>query len=198
MVIEKLLTYIPEAAHIQIESLLKGSHVDILVTKRRLTKHGDFRSLPNKNPTITINNSLNPYRFLITLLHELAHFNVFQKYSHRVKPHGLEWKRAYQETLFPFLNSIIFPDPICSVLARHMKNPKASTDSDFDLIMALKAYDELKGQTYIFEIEDGITFTTSNGRRFIKIRKRRKRIECKQIDSGRIYLFSPHAEIILH
>jgi hypothetical protein len=64
--------------------------------------------------------------------------------------------------------------------------------------MALKAYDELKGQTYIFEIEDGITFTTSNGRRFIKIRKRRKRIECKEIDSGRIYLFSPHAEIILH
>ena len=31
MVIEKLLTYIPKAAHIQIESLLKGSHVDILV-----------------------------------------------------------------------------------------------------------------------------------------------------------------------
>jgi SprT protein len=76
-----------------------------------------------------------------------------------------------------------------------MKNPKASSDRDFDLVMALKKYDEQNEQQYIFEIQDGVTFSISNGRRFVKIKKRRKRIECKEIETGRIYLFSPHAEI---
>ena len=78
-----------------------------------------------------------------------------------------------------------------------MKNPKASTDRDFDLVMALKGYDENCERTYIFEIEDGLIFSISNGRRFEKIKKRRKRIECREIETGKIYLFSPHAEVIL-
>ena len=192
---EELLSYIPKAAHIQIESFLRNKDVNIIVTKQRLTKHGDFRFHPNKKPIITVNNSLNPYRFLITLLHELAHFKVSRQFGNRVKPHGLEWKRAFQETLLPFLNPTIFPEPICTILAKHMKNPKASSDRDFDLVMALKKYDEQNEQQYIFEIQDGVTFSISNGRRFVKIKKRRKRIECKEIETGRIYLFSPHAEI---
>lgn len=192
---EELLSYIPKAAHIQIESFLRNMDVNIIVTKQRFTKHGDFRFHPNKKPIITVNNSLNPYRFLITLLHELAHFKVSRQFGNRVKPHGLEWKRAFQETLLPFLNPTIFPEPICTILAKHMKNPKASSDRDFDLVMALKKYDEQNEQQYIFEIQDGVTFSISNGRRFVKIKKRRKRIECKEIETGRIYLFSPHAEI---
>ena len=192
---EELLSYIPKAAHIQIESFLRNMDVNIIVTKQRLTKHGDFRFHPNKKPIITVNNSLNPYRFLITLLHELAHFKVSRQFGNRVKPHGLEWKRAFQETLLPFLNPTIFPEPICTILAKHMKNPKARSDRDFDLVMALKKYDEQNEQQYIFEIQDGVTFSISNGRRFVKIKKRRKRIECKEIETGRIYLFSPHAEI---
>ena len=192
---EELLSYIPKAAHIQIESFLRNMDVNIIVTKQRLTKHGDFRFHPNKKPIITVNNSLNPYRFLITLLHELAHFKVSRQFGNRVKPHGLEWKRAFQETLLPFLNPTIFPEPICTILAKHMKNPKASSDRDFDLVMALKKYDEQNEQQYIFEIQDGVTFSISNGRRFVKIKKGRKRIECKEIETGRIYLFSPHAEI---
>ncbi|MDC6479194.1 ImmA/IrrE family metallo-endopeptidase [Flavobacteriaceae bacterium] len=192
---EELLSYIPKAAHIQIESFLRNMDVNIIVTKQRLTKHGDFRFHPNKKSIITVNNSLNPYRFLITLLHELAHFKVSRQSGNRVKPHGLEWKRAFQETLLPFLNPTIFPEPICTILAKHMKNPKASSDRDFDLVMALKKYDEQNEQQYIFEIQDGVTFSISNGRRFVKIKKRRKRIECKEIETGRIYLFSPHAEI---
>ena len=148
---EELLSYIPKAAHIQIESFLRNMDVNIIVTKQRLTKHGDFRFHPNKKPIITVNNSLNPYRFLITLLHELAHFKVSRQFGNRVKPHGLGWKRAFQETLLPFLNPTIFPEPICTILAKHMKNPKASSDRDFDLVMALKKYDEQNEQQYIFE-----------------------------------------------
>jgi SprT protein len=194
---DTLLTYVPKAAQAQVKLLLEESQIEVLVTKQRLSKHGDFRFYPNKNPIITVNNSLNPYRFLITLLHELAHFRVSKQYGNKVKPHGPEWKQTYRETLLPFLNPSVFPDPICSILAKHMKNPKASTDRDFDLVMALKGYDENCERTYIFEIEDGLIFSISNGRRFEKIKKRRKRIECREIETGKIYLFSPHAEVIL-
>ena len=93
---EHLLAYIPKAAHPQIKSLLETSKVDIVVTKQRQTKHGDFRFHPSKKPMITVNDSLNPYRFLITLLHEIAHFRVSLEFGNRVKPHGVEWKRAFQ------------------------------------------------------------------------------------------------------
>ena len=90
----------------------------------------------------------------------------------------------------------VFPDPICSILARHMKNPKASTDRDFDLVMALKTFDENKFQTFIHQIENGAMFKIYNGKKFIKIKKRRTRFECKEVLTGKIYVFSPHAEVI--
>ena len=192
----QVFDHLPTAAHDKVKSLLTLYPINLKVVKKRKTKHGDFRFHLSKKPMITVNDSLNPYRFLITLLHEIAHFKVSLEFGNRVKPHGVEWKRAFQETLLPFLNPVVFPDPICSILARHMKNPKASTDRDFDLVMALKTYDEEKEQTYVFEIQEGNVFSIPNGRRFVKIKKRRTRIECKVINTGRIYLFSPHAEVL--
>ena len=135
---EKLFQYVPEASKGQLREYLQKIPIEIKVTRQRLTKHGDFSLKTNGMSLITVNDSLNPYRFLITLLHELAHYKVVKQFGHRVKPHGKEWKKAFQETLLPFLCPNVFPDPICSILARHMKNPKASTDRDFDLVMALK------------------------------------------------------------
>ena len=193
---EKLLQYIPEASKVQLKEYLQKFPIEIKVTRQRLTKHGDFRLKRNGMSVITVNNSLNPYRFLITLLHELAHYKVVKQFGHKVKPHGKEWKKAYQETLLPFLCPKVFPDPICSVLARHMKNPKASTDRDFDLVMVLKTFDENKFQTFIYQVENGAMFQIYNGKKFIKIKKRRTRFECKEVQTGKIYVFSPHAEVI--
>ena len=192
---EHLLAYIPKAAHPQIKSLLETSQVDIVVTKQRQTKHGDFRFHPSKKPMITVNDSLNPYRFLITLLHEIAHFKVSLEFGNFVKPHGVEWKRAFQETLLPFLNPSVFPDPICSILSRHMKNPKASTDRDFKLIIALRQFDPLSSKTLIYQLKDGKHFTLENDRIFIKLKKRRTLFECREKSTGKIYLFSPQSEV---
>ncbi|HAS18453.1 MAG TPA: sprT domain-containing protein [Flavobacteriaceae bacterium] len=193
---EKLLSFIPTQAQAQVQEVLQGAHVNIKITKKRQTKHGDFRKLPNGNAVITLNATSNPYRFLITLLHELAHFKVSQKQFFRSKPHGIEWKKAYRETLLPFLNPIIFPEPLCSLLAHHMKNPKASTDRDFKLVMALRAYDPETEHTPIFELKEGQEFQLENGRAFVKLKKRRTRFECRELHSGKIYLFSPHAEVV--
>lgn len=194
---EQVLSFIPTAAQPQVEELLEATPIEIKITPKRLTKHGDFRRQPNGTSLITLNATPNPYRFLITLLHELAHFKVSQHFYLGVKPHGSEWKTAYRNLLFPFLNPKIFPDPICSVLAQHMKNPKASTDRDFKLVMALRKYDLPTVKTPVFELESGQHFSLDNGRVFTKLKKRRTRIECKELKTGRIYLFSPHAEVLL-
>ena len=192
---DQVLSLVPEQAKNQVEQLLNTSKVSIKITKKRQTKHGDFRKNGNGSSLITLNTTSNPFRFLITLLHELAHFRVSQSVQYQIKPHGKEWKNTYRETLLPFLNPEIFPEPLCTLLASHMINPKASTDRDFALVMALKKYDPQSSCCPIFELKDGQQFELENGRKFVKIKKRRTRFECKELDSGKIYLFSPHAEV---
>lgn len=193
---DQVLSLVPEQAKNQVEQLLNISKVSIKITKKRLTKHGDFRKNGNGSSLITLNTTSNPYRFLITLLHELAHFRVSQSVQYRIKPHGKEWKNTYRDILLPFLNPEIFPEPLCTLLASHMINPKASTDRDFALVMALKKHDPPSSTCPIFELKDGLQFELENGRKFVKIKKRRTRFECKELDSGKVYLFSPHAEVV--
>ncbi len=192
---EQLLSFIPKNSKSQLEKILQDSNVAIKITKKRITKHGDFRRYFNGTSLITINATPNPYRFLITLLHELAHFKVSQLYPYRVKPHGIEWKSVYREILAPFINPDIFPEPICSLLAMHMKNPKASTDRDFKLVIALRKHDPFNSKTLIYQLKDGHQFTLDNGRIFIKLRKLKTLFECREKSTGKIYLFSPHSEV---
>ncbi|MDA8877624.1 sprT domain-containing protein [Flavobacteriaceae bacterium] len=193
---QQLLSFIPPAAKPQVIEILEAIPIEIKITQKRLSKHGDFRRQLNGTSLITINSTPNPYRFLITLLHELAHFKVSQQFSFGVKPHGSEWKTAYRNLVLPFLNPKIFPDSICSELAQHMKNPKASTDRDFKLVMALRQYDPPSLKAPVCEMESGQKFTLDNGRIFIMLKKRQTRFECKELKTGRIYLFSPHAEVL--
>ena len=59
--------------------------------------------LGNGDYQITINNDLNKYRFLITLIHEMAHLVTFKDMP-RSKPHGKEWKINFQRLMLPFLH----------------------------------------------------------------------------------------------
>ena len=193
---EHFFQLIPGKSKKKVIKLLESEPVIIRVTKKRISKHGDFRIKANGDFFITINESTNPYRFLITLLHEIAHYIVFKKYSSISKPHGPEWKLAYRKILLPFLNKQIFPDQICRCLAHYMKNPKASTDRDLNLFMALREYDKKENYSLILEIEKGQSFRIKGGRKFIKLNKRRKLYECREVSSNRIYLFSPQIEVI--
>ena len=193
---ENFLKLIPEKSKKKVVSLLYLEPVIVRVTKKRISKHGDFRKKANGDFFITINESTNPYRFLITLLHEIAHYIVFKKYSSISKPHGPEWKLAYRKILLPFLNNQIFPDQICRCLAHYIRNPKAGTDRDLNLFMALRKYDKKENYSLILEIGKGQSFRIKCGRKFIKLNKRRKLYECREVSSNRIYLFSPQIEVI--
>jgi hypothetical protein len=58
-------------------------------------------------------------------------------------------------------------------------------------------YDLNKEKKYIFEITNGSRFKIYNGRVFMLEEKLRKRYKCKEVVSGKTYLFNPNAEIQL-
>jgi len=190
-----ILNHIPKHAHEQVLQLLEEDGLSVLVKKERKTRHGDYRRLPNGKHQITINSNLNSYRFLITLIHEIAHYDAYKRYGKFIKPHGLEWKHCFQHLMLPFLNPDVFPLRLLPLLARHFKNPKASSDTDIALAYALKEYDPPNDKTYVFEVPTGSTFKLYNGRVFKKGTKRTKRYECVEVKSGKVYLFNPNAEV---
>ena len=192
-----LQDYIPHKAIPKVLELLNHDYLVVKVKQERKTRHGDYKRLPNGKHQITVNSNLNCYRFLITLIHEIAHFEAYNKYSRLIKPHGVEWKSTFQHLMLPFLNPDIFPSDILPLLANHFKNPKASSDTDIKLAYALKQFDLPNDKTFIFELPLHSTFKLYNNRVFTKGEKRRTRFECIEVNTGRLYLFNPNAEVEL-
>ncbi|WP_406684842.1 SprT-like domain-containing protein [Seonamhaeicola sp. MEBiC1930] len=189
--------YIPEPALHQVLKLLEHDNLVVKIKKERKTRHGDYRALPNNKHQITINSNLNEYRFLITLIHEVAHFEAYNLYGRFIKPHGVEWKRVFQKLMLPFLNPEVFPNHLLQLLAGHFKNPKASSDTDVNLALALKQYDEPNDKTYIFDVPLESAFKLYNGKVFKMGKKRVKRFECVEVNTGKMYLFNPNVEVEL-
>ena len=192
-----LQEYIPQQAIAMVLNLLKHDHLTVKIKNERKTRHGDYMRLPNGKHQITVNSNLNHYRFLITLIHEIAHFEAYTTYGRFIKPHGLEWKRTFQHLMLPFLNPEVFPNDLLPLLAKHFKNPKASSDTDVALAYALKQFDDTTNKTYVFELPLGGTFKLYNGKVFKKMHKRVKRYECIEIKTGKLYLFNPNVEVEL-
>ena len=190
-----LSTYIPGNATKLVLDILLEHPIPIKIVNNRATKHGDFKIMKNGKAQITINNSLNQYQFLLTLIHEIAHFTTFKKYK-GVKPHGIEWKRNFQHLMLPFLQPSIFPQQLLPYLANYLKNPKASTGSDVQLTYQLKQYSSKSDASIIFEIAHGSLFTYNN-KTYKKGNTRRTRIECLELRSKKTYLFNQNAEVLL-
>jgi len=194
-----LAPYIPEFALEAAFELIKQHNVHLKIVNQRVTRHGDYRKLAAGGHQITVNASKNKYRFFITLIHEISHLVAFEKYGRNILPHGPEWKHTFQRLMIPFIRPEVFPRELLPLLARHFKNPKASSDTDATLALALKQYDPPTDKNFVFEIPYGTTFRIHNGRIFKKIAIRVKRYECLEVATGKIYLFNPNAEVeVLH
>jgi SprT protein len=175
--------------------LIQDNNVHLKIVNERVTRHGDYRKNIDGTHQITVNTTLNTYRFFITLIHEISHLVAFQKYGRAIKPHGTEWKFTFQQLMLPYINPSIFPQQLLPLIALHFKNPKASSDTDARLSLALKQYDPPNDKNYIFEIPAGGSFRLYNGKIFRRGNKRVKRYECLEIATGRVYLFNPNAEV---
>ena len=189
--------YVPENAVDQVHDLIVENHVNLYIARKRKTKLGDFRPPQNGNPSkISVNHDLNPYSFLITFLHELAHQQVWALFKNKVRPHGAEWQQTYQRLLNPFLTTDVFPPEVLDKLTSPKKKIFASSTADVALSRQLKKHDSTRQLIILEDLPDNTLFHSGDNRIFRKLYKRRKNYLCLQISSKRKYVFSPMAEVI--
>jgi hypothetical protein len=191
-------SFLPPGSFPLVSSLLAPYDLDIKIVKSRSTKFADFNP-PFKNrkiPFITINNNLNQYSFLITLLHELAHYLVWRDGKVYARPHGRSWKNHFRQLMQKAIDCNIFPQTILTQLEKHLLNPRATSCSDSRLYRVLSVYDAEKTGYFIDDIPDGQLFQIAGGQIFKKEKKVRKRIMCENVQNRRKYLFSPIYKVI--
>jgi len=196
---ENLKIYLPPQTADIIAKWMVNLALRITLWKNRKTKLGDFRSprKPGEKAAISVNVSLNPYAFLITIVHEIAHAHIYKIYGRKVKPHGIEWKDEYRKRMLVFLNNRIFPDDLEREIAHHLKNPKASASADLNLEKLLRNYNVSKIKpTFIDDLKVGDVFIVQGGRQFIKGEKIRTRHKCVERGTNRVYLISGLMECV--
>jgi SprT protein len=192
-----LQKFIPDAAADLALKYLQEFKVHLTITRERKTILGDYRhATVGKNHRISVNGNLNKFAFLITLIHELAHLITFLQYGNKVQSHGKEWKGLYRKILEDFLPLQIFPADITQALKKSLHNLPASSCADEELMRILKRYDHLDGSSlFVEQIPEGALFKMDGGAVFRKGKKLRKRFQCVDINSGKIYLFSAIYEV---
>ena len=194
--IEILRKYLPEKAVQPVNDLVAKHHFQLLITRHRKGKLGDFRPPFNGKPArITLNYTLNPYNFLLTFLHELAHYIVWTKHKRRAAPHGTEWKNELKTLQEPFLSADFFPEDILNHLNSKNQRIYASSSSDIQLARTMKSYDKGTKGVLVESLPENAIFRTVDGRRFQKLQKRRKNFFCLCLENQRGYVFNPIAEV---
>jgi hypothetical protein len=189
VVYQTLQLHIPGTALSYCYSLWQNNPFELVTTRSRQSKVGDFTTKKFKaHPRITLNRDLNPFLFLVTYIHEVAHLHVFLKHGNRVDPHGEEWKNEFKLLMNPMQKPDVFPGPILEVLNRHMENPKASSFADAELTKTIRSFDRHADQhTALSDIPEGSIFHFQ-GRFFQKGKLKRTRILCKELKSKKNYL----------
>jgi SprT protein len=183
---------LPPTAVDYVGELLARVNLELRLSRPRRTKLGDHR--PPSRATavhrITINDDLNPYAFLTTLLHEIAHATTWERHRgrRRLRPHGQEWKREFGGILEPVVSEGMLPEGVATALARYLENPAAASCSDRRLVLALAEFDEpLPGRVRVEELTERTVFRAANGGVFRAGRMIRSRRACFELRTGREY-----------
>jgi hypothetical protein len=190
--------HLPESAVPYCLQLWEETPFHFFVKKPRNTKLGDFRYRRDQSiQTITLNVDLNPYQFLLTLIHEIAHLRAFDQHGTAHAPHGPEWKAKFKHLLEPLLTESIFPRDILVPLKLHIRNPSASSARDLFLMKEMSKYDvkSTKGETLFLADLAPQTHFELAGRKFKKGETRRTRILCEELGTGKKYLVSRLARV---
>jgi len=194
--LKKMSSYMPEEAIDLVYSWLGPHNIRLKITKPRRSKLGDFRVKGKQEPAIiSVNGNLNPFSFLITLTHEIAHLKDFSERKTLREAHGQNWKRIYSKLLTEVIETGAFPSELHPALRKHINNPKAASCSDATLLDALRQYDD-EPKSRLKELPLGAHFLLSNGMRFERGELKRTRYKCQELNSKKWYLVHGEAEVI--
>lgn len=193
---EHLKKYLPPSTEEAVAGWIIKHRVAFRITMPRSSRYGDYMS-PHKGKShkITINGDLNPYAFFITVVHEFAHLETYEKHRDFVKPHGEEWKREFRMLMNPFLNEYVFPAALLNALIHHMSDPDASSCYDHDLTRHLKKHD--RNPSLLLEDLPSDTEFILNGTKYIKGVKMRTRYKCRQSGTLKYFMIGKTAEVHL-
>ena len=181
---------LPEGALGYVAELLKRQPLELRLSRPRRTKLGDHRP-PGRGTIrhrITINDDLNPFAFLTTLLHEIAHAATWERHRgrHRIRPHGREWKTEFGGILRPVVDGGLLPTRVTTALARYLENPAAASCSDRGLVLALAEYDvPPAGRVRVEDLAERTVFRAAGGGVFRAGRLLRSRRACFELATGR-------------
>jgi len=195
--LDYLRRWIPGQAAKLILDYLNHYQVHLTITRERKSVLGDYRhATRSANHRISVNGNLNAYSFLITLIHELAHLVTFMEFGNRVQSHGKEWKKIYRKILEEFIPLKVFPADVLAALKKNLHDLPASSCADENLMRVLRRYDNDKeGLMLVEQIPEGGCFSLEDERIFRKGKKLRKRYQCVEVATGKLYLFSPIYEV---
>lgn len=191
---ELLRKQLPAASWVVVEQWLRRNPLEVRISKPRSTKLGDYRTASGTQPhRVSVNSDLNKYSFLVTLVHEFAHYTTYTKAKRWSSPHGRLWKMEYQRLMRPFLSRAVFPADVLKALEHHLNDAPASSCTDKDLMRVLRKYDR-DPQPMLEEIPERSVFRF-NDRIFVKGQQLRKRYKCHCLNDRRIYLIDPLAPV---
>src|SRR4051812_30336196 len=124
-----LARFLPPGTFDVVAPYFNAHAIHLTLTRHRRSLHGDYRPPSRQHPVhrISVNATLNPYSFLITLVHEIAHLTTTVRYGLKAAPHGHEWKAEFRKALTPLLGKGHFPEDIETALQAYLYNPAAST-----------------------------------------------------------------------
>jgi hypothetical protein len=186
--------YIPETAIDAVCNLLEQHPLRLNIVRPRKRIHGSYRKPKTKTDyhLITINNDLNPYAFLMTLLHEIAHLQASVKY--KSSGHDDRWKYCFTLLLRQFIDLNIFPEDIQYAVLKHIQNMKSSDFLDVFLTKTLQKYDKANSTSpnlvHLEDIPDRTIFQFGN-KKMEKQTLIRKYYMCKDLETNKLYRCHP-------
>lgn len=192
-----LSDYIPSGVLDEVCEMIEKHNVSLKITRSRKRIHGSYcRPIKNHSHRITVNRDLNPYMFLITLLHELAHLYAWV-YDHSLK-HDDTWKQHFSTLIVRFIQKNSFPEDVTAALLTHLKNVKSSDFLDIPLTRTLQAYDTAiknEGEVVLSDLPMESLFMCYN-KVFVKQKLLRKYFLCKDLKTNRYYRYHPLAKVL--
>jgi SprT protein len=190
-----LTDFLPAGTDALIKGWLTRVDVELVLTKPRRSKLGDFRAGPKgSRDRISINIDLKPFQFLITMAHEIAHAQVWQSNRRRQAPHGLRWKTAFGRLLLELSEITSLPKDFRQAIHNHAQAPTSCTGRDLKLMQALRSL-ETTNEVWLDEVSiDGVF--QFRGQRFKKLTSNRTRCKCLHLGNHLQYTIAKTAAVL--
>lgn len=189
--------YFPLESSDSIVEIIEKEKIQLIITKKRKTKIGDYRPPTSKINfhRISINQDLPPDLFLLIFLHEYAHLLTWKVFKNKAFPHGEEWKMNYVNLIISFIKKGFFSKETAKIILRNIENPVRAENAIVRDIIKSNEIEE--GYFYVEQLSPKTKFITVNGLKFQMIEKLRKRYKCLCLNNNKLYLFQPFVRVRL-